>query len=73
MKLPTTFDELEKFDRGHTLECFHNDIINAETIALHHSAHLFYEKAEVKEKLHSLLNKFATVKDFALLKMGKLS
>ena len=48
LKLPTTFDELEKIDRGHTLECFHNldiDIINAETKALHHSAHLFYEKA----------------------------
>ena len=38
-----------------------------------HSAHLFCEKAEAKEKLHSLVNKFASVKDFELLKMGKLS
>ena len=67
LKLPTNFNKLETFDRDHALECFHNldvDIINAETKALHYSAHIFYEKAEVKEKLHSLLNKFATVKDF---------
>ena len=55
---------------GHTLECFHNldiDILNAATKAVHLSAHLFYEKAEVKEKLHSLLlNKFATVKENCL-------
>ena len=22
MRMPTTFDELEKYDTGHTLECF---------------------------------------------------
>ena len=40
LQLPTDFDELEKFDSGHTLECLHNldvDITNAETKALHHS------------------------------------
>ena len=33
MKMPTTFDELEKYDIGQTLECFHNlnvEVINAE-------------------------------------------
>ena len=47
VKLPTTFDELEKIDSGHTLECFHNldiDIINVGTKALHHSVHLFMRK-----------------------------
>ena len=52
MKMPTTFDELEKYDIGHTLECFHNlnvEIINAEIKALHHSALLFFEKAEIMD------------------------
>ena len=33
MKMPTTFDELEKYNEGHTLEWFHYldvDVINAE-------------------------------------------
>ena len=58
------------------MECFHNlavDVINEETKALHHSAHLFYEKKEVKETLHLLLNKCTTGKDFSRLKIGKLS
>ena len=40
-KIPTNFDELEKFDGVHTLDV---DIINADTKTLHHSAHLFFEK-----------------------------
>ena len=45
MKMPTNFDELEKYNEGHTraLECFHNlDVV------LHHSALLFFEKASLK-------------------------
>ena len=63
-------------DNGHKFVCFHNldiDVINAETKALHHSVHLFFESAEVKAKLYSLLQKIAMVIDQTHLKMGKLS
>ena len=76
MRMPTTFDELEKYDAGHTLECFHNlniEIINAEIKALHHSALLFFEKAEIKEVLFGLVSNFAIQKNTQALKMGKLS
>ena len=76
IKMPDTFDKLESFNEGHNFECFHNldvDVINAETKALHHSAFLFFEKKEVKEKLYSLLTKFALVKDFSNLRVGKLT
>ena len=76
MKMPTTFDELEKYDEGHTLECFHNlnvEIINAEIKALHHSALLFFEKAEIKEVLLGLVANFAIQKNTTALKMGRLS
>ena len=37
MKMQATFVELDKYNEGHTLECFHNldvDVINAEIKAL---------------------------------------
>ena len=46
------------------------DIINAETKALHHSAFLFFQRKEVKDKLHHLLGKFAM---FLRLTVGKLT
>ena len=56
------FVKVEAFDAGHTFECFHNldiDVINAETKALHHSAFLFYEQKEVKQKIYQVLAKFS--------------
>ena len=47
IKMPINFDELEKYNEGHNLECFHNldvDAINAEIKALHHSALLFLKR-----------------------------
>ena len=45
MKMPGNFDELEKYNEGHTLECDHNldvDVINAEIKVLHHCALLLF-------------------------------
>ena len=73
--MPKTFAELEMWDNGHTYECFHNleiEVINAETRALHYSAHLFYEKADVKNKLLSIIQDFAIMKDHTLLENGKI-
>ena len=58
LELPTTFEELEQFKEGHLLNCFLNmdkEEINYETKALHFSAHMFFEKPEVKKALHSLI------------------
>ena len=74
--MPNSFDDLEKYNEGHTLECFHHldiEVINAEIKALHHSTLLFFEKVEIKETLFSLVSKFAFQKDTASLKIGKLS
>ena len=64
VKMPKTFEELELWNNGHTDKCFHNldiEVINAETKALHHSAHLFfYEKPDV-------------TKEHSPLEMGKLA
>ena len=68
------FVKVEAFDAGHKFECFHNldiDVINAETKALHHSAFLFYEQKEVKQKFYQVLAKLAVAKDNANLKVGK--
>ena len=75
-KKPNTYAELETYDYGHTFECFHNldiEVINAEIRALHYSAHLFYEKTEVKTKMLSLIQDFAIAKSYEFLKLGKLS
>ena len=74
-KKPKTYAELETYDNGHTYECFHNldiEVVNAETKALHHSAHLFYEITEVKTKMISLIQDFAYAKSYEFLKLGKL-
>ena len=76
LKLPTNVDELEKSGNGHMLECFHSldpDVINTEIKRLHVSAHLLFERAEVIENWHFLLQKFAIVKVASHLIMGKLS
>ena len=73
-ELPINFDE--KFNSQHTLACFPNldiEVMNSETKVLHHSANLFFERMEVKDKLHSLLLRLAIVKDVSLLKICKLS
>ena len=60
--LPTTFEELEQFKNGHLLECFLNlekEAIDYETKALHFSAHMFFEKPEVKKALCGLVKQFA--------------
>ena len=71
-----TCEELEMWNNGHTYECFHNldiEVINAETKSLHHSAHLFYEKPDVKSKMLFVTHNFAFTKDFSRLKKGKLA
>ena len=76
IKIPDTFDNLESYKLGHTFECFHNldvNVINEETKALHHSAFLFFERKEVKDKLNKLLLDFALVKDHSNLRIGKLT
>ena len=39
----------------------------------HYSAHLFYEKAEVKTKMLQVIQDFAFAKKYEFLKIGKLS
>ena len=51
--LPKSFEELENFVDGSNLEvfrCLDKEAINYETNALHLSAHMFFEKTEVKQK-----------------------
>ena len=51
---PTSFQKLEEFVGGSNLEvfrCLDNEAINYETNALHLSAHMFFERQEVKQKL----------------------
>ena len=62
--------------RTYLPKCFHNlyiEVINGEIKALYYSARLFYEKTEVKTKMHSILQEFAVAKNYDLLKIGKLS
>ena len=62
INLPQSFEELEQFKDGHLLECFRclsKDAIDYETKALHFSAHMFFEKPEIKKQLHSLVRNFA--------------
>ena len=73
---PKSFEELETWDQGYTYKCFHNldiEVINAEIKALDYSMHLFYVKTEVKTKMLSIIQDFATAKNYELLKIGKLS
>ena len=75
-KKPKMFEEVLALDNGHTYKCFHNleiDVINAEIKALHYNAHLFYEKAEVKQKMMQVINNFAIARNYDLLRCGKLT
>ena len=53
LKAPVNFQELVNFSDSSNLECFkclEKEAINYETSALHISAHMFFEKTEVKQK-----------------------
>ena len=62
IKAPVSFQELVNFSGSHDLECFKSmekEAINHETSVLHISAHMFFERTEVKQKLQSVINEFA--------------
>ena len=53
INLPKSFKELEQFKNGHLLECFKclsKEAIDYKTRALHFSAHLFFEKPDIKKQ-----------------------
>ena len=59
---PTSFEELENFEGASNLEvfrCLEKEAINYKTSTLHVSAHMFYERNEVKQSLHMILQDFA--------------
>ena len=75
INLPQAFDALEQFKDGHLLECFKclsKEAIDYETKALHFSAHMFFEKPEIKKELHSLVQNFAYKKFMESKKTAKL-
>ena len=60
--LPKNFQELEDFVDASNLEifrCLDKEAINYETSALHLSAHMFFERQDVKQKLMGILQDFA--------------
>ena len=60
--LPKSFEELENFVEGSNLEvfrCLDKEAINYETNALHLSAHMFFERQDVKQKFVGILQDFA--------------
>ena len=60
--LPKSFEELENFSDGSNLEvfrCLDKEAINYETNALHLSAHMFFERQDVKQKFVGILQDFA--------------
>ena len=62
--LPTNFEELEQFKDGHLLACFQNmdkEAINYETKALHFSAHMFFEKEEVRQASDTIVFSFISL------------
>ena len=62
LKAPANFQELVNFSDSSNLECFKcldKEAINYKTAVLHISAHMFFEKTEVKQKWQSILNDFA--------------
>ena len=62
LKAPANFQELVNFSDSSNLECFkclEKEAINYESSALHISAHMFFEKTEVKQKWQGILNEFA--------------
>ena len=66
IKMPADFAQLEEMNYGHNFECFHHldiDGINAEAKGIHHSAHLFYKRPEVKNKVHVLIHNYVVLND----------
>ena len=62
IKAPVNFQELVNFSGSRDLECFKSldkEAINYETSVLHVSAHMCFERTEVKQRLHSIINEFA--------------
>jgi len=62
IKAPVSFQELVNFSGSRDLECFKSmdkEAINYETSVLNVSAHMFFERTEVKQKLQSIINEFA--------------
>ena len=62
IQAPVSFQELVNFSGSRDLECFKSmekEAINHETSVLHISAHMFFERTEVKQKLQSVINEFA--------------
>ena len=60
--LPRSFQELEEFTGASNLQvfkCLDMEAINYETNAVHLSAHMFFERTEVKQKLNMILQDFA--------------
>ena len=57
VKLPEKYFKLIKYKTGYDLECFKNlniNAINVETKVLQYTAHIFFEEAELKERLHAI-------------------
>ena len=60
--LPRSFQELEEFTGASDLQvfkCLDMEAINYETNAIHLSAHMFFKRTEVKQKLNMILQDFA--------------
>ena len=60
--LPISFQELEEFTGASNLQvfkCLDMEGINYETNAIHLSAHMFFERTEVKQKLNMIFQEFA--------------
>ena len=71
---PASFQELENFEGASNLEvfrCLEKEAIKYETNALHISAHMFFEKEEVKRDFNMFLQNF-TFKSGANKKVLKL-
>ena len=71
---PTSFEDLENYEGASNLEvfrCLEKEAINYETNALHISAHMFFEKEEVKRDFNMILQDF-TFKSGANKKVLKL-
>ena len=61
LKAPVNFQDLVNSSDSSNLECFEcldKEAINYETSVLHLSAHMFFERIEVKQKLLSIVNDF---------------
>ena len=54
------------------LQCLSKEAIDYEKKALHFSAHMFFEKPEIKKELHSLVRNFACKKLMESKKTAKL-